>query len=199
MLESEKFKAAITLFDEVNSQDPNRELWKGQSFPKELLYARRMTNMLHQFEPTASESLQLAVRCQHICRWEIPRSDYPMNRKGYNQWRSSLRRFHANKAADILQQVGYEESVIERVVFLVLKKQLKRDPETQTLEDVICLVFLEFYFDAFSNKYEEEKLVDILRKTWNKMSEKGHEAALQLSLSERAGKLIRLALNSENE
>ncbi len=188
------FEEAIRQFDIANSADPNLEEWEGKSFPKELLYAQRMTQRLAQFAPEASEALQLATRSQHICRWEIPRSDFPMDRTGYNQWRTKLRRFHADKAAGILKKVGYHSDIIERVRFLVLKRQLKRDQETQTLEDVICLVFLEFYFDAFALKYSEEKLVDILRKTWGKMSDMGQKAALLLPLSDRAFALINKAL-----
>ncbi|NJO02146.1 MAG: DUF4202 domain-containing protein, partial [Bacteroidia bacterium] len=186
MIHSTRFQEAIRRFDEANSKDIHQEIWQGQSFPKELLYARRMSECLAQFAPDASEALQLAVRCQHICRWEIPRSDFPMDRKGYNQWRSHLQVFHADKAATILREVGYDEEIIKRVKFLLLKKQLKRDAETQTLEDVICLVFLKYYFDDFARKHPEEKLIEILQKTWTKMSASGQEAAIQLSLSAHA-------------
>lgn len=189
-----KFQKAIDLFDQANSQDPNREEWQGAEYPKELLYAQRMTDCLAVFAPDASEALQLAARCQHICRWEIPREAYPMDKPGYFAWRNELKELHADKAQEILQSVGYGPEVIERVRFLLLKKQLRRDAETQTLEDVICLVFLQYYFEPFSHKYTEEKLIDILQKTWRKMSEAGHAAALQLELSEAGKDLIGKAL-----
>jgi len=184
MMPKQQFQKAIQLFDELNSKDPNKEEFEGGTQAKELLYAQRMTERLQVFAPDASEALQLAARCQHICRWEIPRSTFPTGRKGYNQWRSTLRNFHAEKAGTILKKVGYEEAMIENVQFLVLKKQLKRNKETQILEDVICLVFLEFYFTNFSARHEEEKVVDILQKTWRKMSEQGQQAALNLPLKE---------------
>ena len=195
MIESEKYKDAIRKFDEANSHDPNIESIDGEAIPKELLYSIRMTERLNQFEGDADEALRLAVRCQHICRWEIPREGYEMNRTGYLKWRNDLKLFHSNKAGSILSAVGYDEETIENVKFLLEKKQLKKNEMTQTLEDVICLVFLEFYFDKFSEKYAEDKLTDILKKTWNKMSTKGQESAMQLELSDSSKVLISKALS----
>ena len=194
-MQSEKFNKAIQLFDEANSSDPNTEIFEGKEFPKELLYAMRMTEQLNKFAPNSSEALQLTVRCQHICRWEIPRDSYEMNRVGYLNWRKDLKDFHAKKASEILKSVGYDDEVIDDVAFLLLKKQLKKNADTQTLEDVICLVFLDFYFLKFSEKYSEEKLIDIVQKTWRKMSDKGHEAALELNLPASALALITKALS----
>ena len=148
-----KFNSAIRLFDEANSKDPNKENNNGKNFPKELLYSIRMSEKLSIFNPVASEAAQLAARCQHICRWEIPRDSYEMNRNGYLKWRRDLTIFHAEKASGILRKVGYDEVIIERVASLLQKKQLKRDQEMQDLEDVICLVFLESYFEKFSKKF----------------------------------------------
>ena len=195
MIQSEKFKKAIQLFDTANSLDPNKEIFEGNEFSKELLYAERMTNQLNKFAPNSSEALQLTVRCQHICRWEIPRDSYEMNRVGYLTWRKYLKDFHAKKASEILGEAGYNAETINEVEFLLLKKQLKKNADTQTLEDVVCLVFLEFYFSKFSEKYSEEKLIDIVQKTWKKMSEKGHKAALELKLPESALALITKALS----
>ena len=191
---SVKLNEAFRLFDEANTNDPNKEVWQGKEYPKELLYAMRMTDKLKTFATEASEALQLTARCQHIRRWEIPRESYEMNRTGYLKWRQDLKKFHANKAGDILKEVGYDQEMIEQVVFLLEKKQLKKNADTQTLEDVICLVFLEFYFESFSHKYPEEKLMDILQKTWRKMSKKGHDAALKLPLSKHSLELIGKAL-----
>lgn len=191
----DKFQHAVQLFDEANSKDPNQETFEGKSYPKELLYAERMTQVLRGFEPNATEAVQLAARCQHICRWESARNSYEMNRTGYLLWRQDLKKFHAQKATEILEKVGYEKETIKRVAFLVQKKQLKRDPETQLLEDVICLVFLEFYFDPFAEKYSEEKLIDIVQKTWRKMSERAHSEALKLPFSKPALALLSKALN----
>lgn len=189
-----QFNKAIQLFDAANSKDPFTETVNEKSFPKELLYAQRMSEQLNNFSPNASESVQLAVRCQHICRWEIPRDSYEMNRVGYLTWRRDLAKFHAKKAASILTEVGYDTDIIEEVTSLLQKKQLKKNEDSQLLEDVVCLVFLNFYFDKFSQKYAEQKLIDILQKTWGKMSGKGHEAALKLDLSSNSKELIKKAL-----
>jgi hypothetical protein len=187
------FDQACQLFDEYNRRDPKSTIINDNEISDSFLYAQRMTAKLNDFAPNASEELQLAARCQHIGRWEIPRQDYPMDRKGYLQWRSQLKLYHAKIAASILEKCGYKESMISKVKDLLVKKQLKQNPDTQTLEDVICLVFLEFYFDDFSKEHEEEKLINILKKTIAKMSAKGVEAALKLPLSAKAKKLIALA------
>ncbi len=194
-MNSEKFDKAIQLIDKANNLDPNKEISEGNSYSKELLYAMRMSDKLKQFAPDASEALRLTVRCQHICRWEIPRSSYEMNRVGYLNWRKDLKDFHVVKATSILKEVGYNEEMIAKVTFLLLKKNLKKNIETQTLEDVVCLVFLEFYLMKFSEKYAEDKLIEIIQKTWKKMSVDGHKVALELELPLKAYSLIRKALN----
>ena len=185
---------AFKKFDEENGKDPNKEEFQGKSFPKELLYAYRMSEWLARLAPQASESLQLAVRSQHICRWTIPRDSYPMNRKGYLQWRSELKQFHADKASSIMQMCGYQSNTIDRVKSLIRKKGIKTDPEAQTLEDVVCLVFLQYYFEEFALKHDSEKVISIIRKTWNKMSENGQQHALSIAHSETASNLITQAI-----
>jgi len=194
MAASNKLAKAFELFDKANAQDPNKEEYQGEIYAKEVLYAIRMTTKLNAFAPAASEALQLTARCQHICRWEIPRESYEMNRTGYLKWRQDLKKFHTDKAGAILKEVGYDQKTIDTVAFLLEKKQLKKNEATQTLEDVICLVFLEFYFEPFSKKYSEEKLIDILQKTWRKMSEEGQQAALKLPLSGESLALVGKAL-----
>jgi len=190
-----RFQKAIERFDEENSKDPNQEVYKGQEISKELLYAIRMTEWLTRVSSKASEPLQLAARSQHICRWTIPRESYPMDRKGYLLWRTELKKFHADKASGILEECGYEQATIDRVKSLILKQRMKTDPESQALEDVVCLVFLEYYFEDFMAKHEPEKVVSIVRKTWNKMSESGQRHALDLKLGNESNKLIARALN----
>ena len=196
MARVDNLKEAFERFDAANQQDPNTTIFLGKKYPNELLYAHRMTKQLNSFAPDASEALRLTARCQHICRWEIARDSYDMNREGYLRWRQELKKFHAHKAAVILEEVGYKEEIIKKVEFLLEKKQLKKNEETQTLEDVICLVFLEHYFDPFAAKHPEEKTIDIIQKTWRKMSEKGHKAALKLPLSQSALNLVSKAISS---
>lgn len=191
---SNRFERAIALIDEKNSEDIHKEYVQGEAFPKELLYSKRMSKKLMEFEPNASEALQIATHAQHICRWKIPREDYPMDRVGYLKWRETLKRMHADMTAEILKEVGYDSNFIERVSFLITKKRIKRDEESQVIEDVICLVFLQYYFEDFAAKHEDQKVIDILRKTWRKMSEKGHEVALKLKYSTKSTALINKAI-----
>ncbi|WP_422081706.1 DUF4202 domain-containing protein [Ulvibacterium sp.] len=194
MSDPKKLSKAFLLFDQANSEDPNQEEYLGKTYPKELLYAMRMTERLGSYAPNAHEALQLTARCQHIRRWEIPRDSYPMDRIGYLKWRQELKKFHVQKASEILKEVGYEADIIEKVSFLLEKKQLKKNEDTQTLEDVICLVFLEFYLEPFSEKHPDEKSLEILQKTWRKMSGKGQQAALDLPLSKKAYELVAKAI-----
>jgi hypothetical protein len=181
----ERFNEAIARFDEANARDPQSEA---------LLYAQRMTDRLARFAPDASEPLRLAARSQHIRRWEIPRTTFPAGRIGYLQWRKRLYEFHAQIAAQILGDVEYDDATIARVQALLRKENLKADPEMQMLEDVICLVFLEHYFADFACKHDEAQIINILRRTWKKMSPRGREAAMRLNLSANARALIETAL-----
>ncbi|BCB26803.1 hypothetical protein SKTS_16890 [Sulfurimicrobium lacus] len=192
-----RFDQAIAKFDAANAQDPNKEVFDGKEYPKELLYAQRMSAMQQRFAPDASEALQLAVRAQHICRWKIPRDTYPMDKAGYMQWRTFLYKYHGETAGEIMREVGYDEEIISKVKSLLRKEKLKLNPETQALEDIIDLTFLQHYLEAFVTKYshyEEEKLLDILRKTWKKMSEQGHEAALKLDYTPEMLAVVKKAL-----
>lgn len=189
-----RFETAIARFDAANAEDPNSEEVNGVTYPKELLYARRMTAWLDRLAPEASEALRLAARAQHIRRWAIPRRDYPMTRSGYLKWRTTLYRFHADTAGDILREAGYDDATVAAVQSLLRKERLKRNPDMQCLEDVVCLVFLESYFANFAPQYDEQKVLDILRKTWKKMSPRGQAAARDLTLSPAAGTLLEKAL-----
>jgi hypothetical protein len=185
---------AFARFDEMNSRDPRSDEVDGHLEPRELVYARRMSERLERFDAEAGDALRLAARAQHIARWQIPRTEYPPGRVGYRQWRTRLMRHHADLAGAILTEVGYAPEVVTKVSRLLRKEGLKRDPDVQTLEDVVCLVFLEYYFDEFAQEHDDAKLVDILARTWMKMSERGRSAALELPLSERALELIGKAL-----
>jgi len=190
---------ATALIDAANAEDPNKESDDGKSVPKELLYSRRMSDMLGRYTPEADDAMKLAVRAQHIQRWKSPRDAYPMNRQGYHKWRSELYIFHAETVADLLIQAGYSEQVIERVKKAVAKREHKTNPDTQLVEDVAALVFIEHYMLEFANKhpeYDEEKWLRIIRRTWNKMTEQGQKFALSgaVNLPESLVPLIQKAV-----
>ncbi|WP_298493699.1 DUF4202 domain-containing protein [uncultured Algibacter sp.] len=190
-----RFETAIALIDKANSEDINTYEVAGMKYPKELLYSQRMTRKLLQFDPNASKALQIAARAQHICRWKINRNEYPMDRVGYLKWRETLKRMHGDLTADILTKVGFDNQFTDRVKSIILKKLIKKNEESQTLEDTICLVFLDYYFDEFAEKHSDEKIIDILKKTWVKMSDKGHEAALKIPFSDRSLALVKQAIS----
>ncbi len=176
---------ALALYDAANSKDPNFEMEQGREVPKELLYSKRMLDMLIRFMPDAEDVAKLSVAAQHIERWKSPRSDYPMNRKGYHQWRTNLYKFHAETAATLLADAGYDEEIIERVKLAIGKKNLKTNADTQVVEDIAALTFIEHYMTAMYEKfteYDEEKWMDIIIRTWKKMSPAAHDFALSGSV-----------------
>jgi hypothetical protein len=191
----QRFESALRRFDEENSRDPNHEAVDGIPHPRELLYAQRLVNWVLRLCPGASEELRLAARCQHICRWEIPRQSHPMTRAGYLQWRATLKKFHAQKAGDILREAGYPEDVIRRVQDLNLKKHFPDDPEARVLEDALCLVFLEFQFADLAAKTAADKTINALQKSWQKMTDAARAEALKLNYGEREKALLERALN----
>lgn len=192
---STKFEKAIQLIDNENSKDVRKESFDNKEYPKELLYSLRMTSKLLEYLPSASDELKIAARAQHINRWIIARNTYSMDRVGYLKWREALKKMHADITSSLLAKVGYDSDFINRVVFLINKKLIKKDADSQVLEDVVCLVFLEYYFEAFSRKHDDTKLIDIVRKTWNKMSKKGQESALKLHFSDKSMMLIKQAIS----
>ena len=180
-MNSSLYQTAIAAFDRANSEDPNKEMWEGTEYPKELLYAQRMTEMQERYAPDAPEEVKLAVRAQHIQRWKSPRSDYPMDKKGYMLWRTTLYKFHADTAGALMKQAGYDDAMITRVKTIVGKKELKTNPGTQMMEDIVDLTFLEHYMETFAAQhadYDEARWIVIIRKTWDKMSDRAHEFAL---------------------
>jgi hypothetical protein len=196
--DSQRFRSAIERFDRANAEDPAVVDAESVQQPATLDYSRRMTSWLERLYPDASEPLRLAVRAQHLLRWTFPRERYPMTRAGYHDWRMAAGRFSADEAGRILRDLGYDDPTIARVQSLICKEGLKSDPETQALEDSTCLAFLERGFAEFAERHEEQKVIGIVRRTWKKMSDRAHDAALGLSLSPDAGRLIGLAL-AQNE
>jgi len=189
-----RFSKALRRFDEENGQDPNLLVVEGIAYPQELVYAQRLTDWVLRLNPDASEQLLLAARSQHICRWTIPRSRYQMTRAGYLRWRTDLKQFHAGKSTEILREVGYDDETIARVRNLNLKKLLGQDPECQVLEDALCLVTLQYQLADLVAKTEPAKMIEILQKTWKKMSQVARDHALRLPLAEPEKQLIEKAL-----
>lgn len=198
------YHKARALIDAANSADPNQVTADGKEWPKELLYSERMSDMLERYDPDADEAMKLAIRAQHIERWKSPRNAYPMDRIGYLKWRKDLYKIQANRAAELMLQAGFDEAEIERARNAVAKKNIKGNPDTQLLEDVTDLVFMEHYMLEFVGKhpdYTEEKWVEIIQKTWHKMSSNAHEFTLSgaIKLPESLAPLVQKAVSSVTE
>jgi hypothetical protein len=191
---SDSFQRAMERIDAENARDPNMESCDGTLQPRELLYAQRLSRWVLKLAPGASETLRLAARCQHICRWMIPRDSYPMTRPGYLRWRSDLKNFHARKAGEILGQAGCSDDVIKKVQDLNLKKNFPSDPESRVLEDALCLVFLEFQLAGLAAKTDDDKLVNAIQKSWKKMTPAARQQALTLPFGAKEKQLIDRAL-----
>lgn len=192
---STRYDRAISAIDAAHALDPNTTIVNGTSTPFELHYAHQCTRYLDQRLPDASGTLRLAVRAQHFRRWETPRSAYPMTRPGYHAWRTNAKKRQAELVQQICIDAGYTAHEAARVAALIRKEDLKIDEETQALEDVACLVFLEDQFREFAEGHDEEKILGVLRKTWGKMSERGREMAVQIEMGGRERGLIEKALN----
>jgi hypothetical protein len=185
---------AMERIDAENARDPNTEMCDGVAQPRELLYAKRLTAWVLKLAPDASEALRIAARCQHICRWAIPRNSYPMTKVGYLRWRGDLKNYHARKAGEVLSEVGCAEDLIKQVQELNLKKSFPHDPESRILEDALCLVFLEFQLSDLAAKTDDDKLINAIQKSWRKMTPAAHQHAQGLSYGAREKTLIERAL-----
>lgn len=192
------FELACTAFDQLNANDPVVELVDGLVRPRLLLQADRLSAWILRLDSNASEPLRLAARCQHLERWTIPRGEFPEGRVGYLKWRTQLARFHADRAESVLRKSGYDDQTVRAVRRIVTKQNLLSNPDAQRMEDALCLVFLKHELDAFLDKHPDpNKALEILRKTWKKMSAQGREVALGLELSERTRKLLEAALSGD--
>jgi hypothetical protein len=190
-----RFQKAVTAFHGISAADPERVLTSEGERARELVQAERLATWVKRLEPHASEALLLAAHCQHIGRYLVPRATYPEGRIGYLRWRSDLAKAHAARSSEILKEAGYDNETIERVRTINMKLGLRVNPDVQTMEDALCLSFLEHEYAEFAKKHDDEKIIDIVVKTWRKMSPRAHELALKLPLGGRAGELVGRALS----
>lgn len=199
---TDQFNAVIDAIDAVNAEDPRKAIVDGTEHPYETVYADRMTETLQRMYPDASELLRIAARAQHIRRWQIPRDTYPRNREGYQKWRLEMRQLHADLVGGIMGHNGYSAGDIALVGTFLRKERLKRDADSQALENVVDVVFLDFYWDDFVTKfadYDDDKLIDIVGKTLRKMSSHGHAAALALDLAPETARIVLAAVEREKD
>lgn len=185
---SDRFERAIAAIDAANADDPFTLEIGGEALPKEQTHAEMMSRWVLELDPEASEELQLAARAHHIRRWMIPRSTFPSGRTAYLRWRRALHAVHAELTAAILEECGYPRRSVERVAALVAKADLLQagDPDAQTLENALSLVFLDTQLEPLLDDLDDRQLRRALGRTWRKMSPNGQEAARTLALSDRA-------------
>lgn len=190
-----KLDKAFELFDSFNKQDPNTIIWDDTTYPSEYFYALKLHQWVKELAPDASEALLLASRAQHIGRWTSPRTSYADGKAGYLQWRIDLAQFHSAKATELMREAGYEDEIIGDVQHIMLKKELRSDPEVQTIENALCLVFLQYQYEDFIAKHDEKKVTRILQKSWSKMSQPGRDTALTITFSDKGKELIEKAIS----
>jgi hypothetical protein len=199
MMTTSRLTTVLSAIDKINSNDPNKTIVNSRSQANELLYGQYMTACLEQYFPQSNELLQIAVRAQHIKRWDLKRSEFEAGKAGYYQWRIQQGKYHAQLTKSLMLENGYDETEGETTACILRKEKLKTNSDTQTLEDVACLVFLQYYFNAFAAKYtetdNEAKIIRIVQKTWGKMSDRGHEIALSLTLPSHLAELVNKALS----
>ena len=180
--------------DAINRDDPHRIQIRGQARPKELTHAAMVSGWIEQLRPGADDALRIAAHGHHVRRWAIPRAEYPLERRGYLRWRKALQDLHAATLGEVMSEAGYDAQDIQRAQDLVRKKNLRRDPDAQALEDALCLVFLETQFGEFRTRQTDDRTANILRKTWDKMSDQARALALDLELSPDDRRFLREAL-----
>ncbi len=188
-----RFEDALNQFDAYNQADPNAFIWNEKSYPREAFLAQQLHSWVLKLCPDANEALILASRCQHIGRWEMARDSFPEGRTGYLKWRRELMHHHAHKAGEILRAVGYDPETIARVQTIVQKIGVKKDSDVQTMENALCLVFLQYQYEAFHSK-NAAKIVDILAQSLMKMDAAGHGFALALDYTPTGRHYVDLAV-----
>lgn len=193
-MSASRLESTLLAIDNINKQDPNTEELNGKITAKEYIYGHHMSACLAQYWPQSHELLQISVRAQHIKRWHLKRAEFPEGKAGYLTWRKELGKFHASLTKEIMIENGYSEEESDKTAAILRKEKLKTNSDTQTLEDVACLVFLQHYFDEFATKHTEEKIIRILQLTWRKMSETAHDIALSLTLPPHLAALVGKAL-----
>ncbi|MEO8693026.1 MAG: DUF4202 domain-containing protein [Acidimicrobiales bacterium] len=163
--------SAFAAIDAANAADPNIIEWREERWPRAQLQGLLATEWLALLDPNAGDAVILAARAHHVRRWAIARASYPDGRVGYLRWRRALKEVHAEVVAEILPPTGISSATVARVQALVRKEGLGHDPDTQLVEDAICLTFIETQFEELAARLDHERLVTAVQKTVEKMSE----------------------------
>lgn len=189
---------AVAAIDAANAADPVSVRFRGETRPKELVHAERMTHWVQVLDPDADVAQLLAARAHHLRRWSVARNDYPDGRAGYLKWRLVQRKRQVTELSELLGEIGFDPATTERTLAIVAKKGLGTDPAVQTHEDALCLVFLELQLDELAARLDHDRMIDVLRKSIAKMSPHGVETAAEVELSEQGQKLLHEAVTAEH-
>lgn len=193
---SARLAAALRAIDAANALDPEVLEWGGEPRPKELLHAELVSAWVRRLDPEAGEAQLLAARAHHFRRWTTPRSGYPEGRAGYLRWRAEAARRHAAEVSHVLRSSGYDDRLVDRVAAIIRKEGRAGDPDVQTHEDALCLMFLQTQLADVAARLGDDRARSVLSRTLGKMSPRAVSAAKELDLSPRAASLLRDALGS---
>lgn len=189
-----RFSTVVEAIDRANIEDPSSLEFEGASHPLALIEGARAQLWVETLRPDASDPLRLAARAHHIRRWEHPRDRFPRTRAGYRQWRERLYALHGEVLGELMRAAGYSEDAAKAAAAIMSKRGIKTNPDAQSYEDGVSLAFLELRLTAFAPSVDDDQLMNALRRTWRKMSEAGHAAALSLQLSPEATTIVERAL-----
>jgi hypothetical protein len=190
-----RYHNAHTIFIGLHNEDPVQLFYDGQSIGEETLYAYRMLEMLRAYQPVSSPQLEVAAMAHHLKRWEIKRSDYPLDKQGYFLWRRQVAKHQLSLTAQVLDQSGFDASERDQIIAILKKENLNTNPLAQVMEDVACMVFVQYYLEAFAAPHNTDKVVDIVRKTMLKMSKRAIDETAQLPLNDNVSRLIAQSLD----
>lgn len=184
----------LAAFEEIGRKDPRLVVIDGTTYPRQLGEAKLLVHFIAQMVDPISDALFLACHCQHLGRFESPRSEFPQDNAGYKAWRTEASRRSSERSANLMKEFGFEASIIERVSKIVSKQGRATNPEVQIMEDALCLTFLILDAEDFVLRHTEEEMTRILKRTWMKMSETGHRTALSTPLAPTVKKAVEIAL-----
>jgi hypothetical protein len=195
MLDDNLYHKATLELEKVHGMDTTREIYNGNQYPSESLYSHRMLQMLEKVNAEASNILKLAAQCQHLKRWNIPRGEYPYNRRGYHEWRRVVMEYQLKEMEEILSKVGISNEDILLVTDALRNQGDKSNSNAQIITDTACLVFIKWYMEPFATKHQSEKVTDIMKKTMRKMSETGLQLISRLNLPTTASQILERSSN----
>lgn len=194
MISDYQYHKAIIAIEQIHSKDITQEQHNGSLIPAEFLYGKRMLKTLELVSPESSYAMKLAVQCQHLQRWGVPRSSYTYDRRGYHEWRREVMKYQLEQTINLLSSISIDEIDIKWIAQVINAQENKADSNGLIIMDTACLVFLKWYMEPFAKKHESEKVLDILKKTFRKMSTDAQNLISKLDLPESSLQVLNQAI-----